>query len=66
MHGLATNIWDEVDSFVLATAYPGKAEFARVANCGHLLLAPAPDQCLAMVKRLLAEHVSTPEGRQPA
>ena len=56
----------QVDSFVLATAYAGKAEFVRVANCGHLLLADAPDECLAMIKRLLAEHVSTPERPEPA
>jgi pimeloyl-ACP methyl ester carboxylesterase len=60
--GLSTTVWDEVDSFVLETAYPGKAEFVRLADCGHLLLADAPDRCLAIIKRLLAEHVAAPAG----
>ena len=64
MPGLSTTVWDDADSLLLASVYPGQAEFVRLADSGHLLLADAPDKCQAIIRRLLAEHVAPPAGAE--
>jgi pimeloyl-ACP methyl ester carboxylesterase len=56
----APSLFDGVDQFVAAELFPGKVEVERIADCGHLLLVDAPDACIAIIRRLLAEHVAEP------
>jgi pimeloyl-ACP methyl ester carboxylesterase len=57
----APSLFDGVDEFVAAELFPGKVEFERITECGHLVLADAPDRCIAIIRRLLAEHIADPE-----
>ena len=52
-----TCLFDPVDQFVVANLYPDKARIHRIANCGHLLLVDARDECLALIRGLLTEHL---------
>lgn len=52
-----TCLFDAVDQFVVGELYPDKASIRRLANCGHLLLVDAKDECLALIRELLADHL---------
>lgn len=54
-----TCVFDAVDQFVVGQLYPDKARLHRIANCGHLLLVDAKDECLRLIQELLAEHMTT-------
>ena len=55
-----TSLFDGVDQFVASELYPGKVTVERIADTGHLLLLEAPDRCLEIIQRMLAEHVGEP------
>jgi pimeloyl-ACP methyl ester carboxylesterase len=65
MNGV-TCLFDAVDQFVVAQLYPGKARIHRVANCGHLLLIDAKEQCLELIRGLLAEHMDVAANAEHA
>jgi pimeloyl-ACP methyl ester carboxylesterase len=56
------SIFDKVDEFVVGELYPGKVEFLRIADCGHLLLSDARDTAVAIIRRMLADHVAGDSG----
>ena len=51
-------LFDEVDRFVVEKLYPGKAQVHQCTDAGHLILAEARSECLALIKAMLAEHVA--------
>jgi len=55
-----TCLFDPVDQFVVANLYPDKARIHRIANCGHLVLTDAKEECLGLIRELLAEHMTAP------
>jgi pimeloyl-ACP methyl ester carboxylesterase len=55
-----TSLFDGVDQFVAGKLYPGKVRIERIPDCGHLLLLEAPEACLTIIRRMMAEHLGEP------